>query len=153
MVNPTLSNGLPAFLTPRGGLNSGYMICQYAAASIVSENKVHAHPASVDSIPSSANQEDHVSMGTTAARKCRTIVKNLFTVLAYELMAAVQAIDLRGIADQLSPVHEEIYRLVRTAVPFCEDDHELRVDVAAMNKLIRSGKIEKLVAESLPDFQ
>lgn len=92
-------------------------------------------------------------MGTTAARKCRTIVKNLFTVLAYELMAAVQAIDLRGIADQLSPVHEEIYRLVRTAVPFCEDDHELRVDVAAMNKLIRSGKIEKLVAESLPDFQ
>ena len=77
MVNPALSNGLPAFLTPHGGLNSGYMICQYSAASIVSENKVHAHPASVDSIPSSANQEDHVSMGTTAARKCRTIVKNL----------------------------------------------------------------------------
>ena len=152
MVNPTLSNGLPAFLTPRGGLNSGYMICQYAAASIVSENKVHAHPASVDSIPSSANQEDHVSMGTTAARKCRTIVKNLFTVLAYELMAAVQAIDLRGIQNDLSPVHAEIYRLVREVVPFCEDDHELRVDVTAMNQLIRSGKIEALVAEALPDF-
>ena len=90
MVNPALSNGLPAFLTPHGGLNSGYMICQYSAASIVSENKVHAHPASVDSIPSSANQEDHVSMGTTAARKCRTIVKNLYSVLAFELMAAVQ---------------------------------------------------------------
>ena len=153
MVNPTLSNGLPAFLTPRGGLNSGYMICQYAAASIVSENKVHAHPASVDSIPSSANQEDHVSMGTTAARKCRTIVKNLFTVLAYELMAAVQAIDLRGIQNDLSPVHAEIYRLVREMVPFCEDDHELRVDVAAMNALIRSGRIETLVAEALPDFR
>lgn len=152
MVNPTLSNGLPAFLTPRGGLNSGYMICQYAAASIVSENKVHAHPASVDSIPSSANQEDHVSMGTTAARKCRTIVKNLFTVLAYELMAAVQAIDLRGIQNDLSPVHAEIYRLVREAVPFCEDDHELRVDVTAMNQLIRSGRIEALVARALPDF-
>ena len=153
MVNPTLSNGLPAFLTPHGGLNSGYMICQYAAASIVSENKVHAHPASVDSIPSSANQEDHVSMGTTAARKCRTIVKNLFTVLSFELMAAVQAIDLRGIQKELSPVHEDIYRLVRTVVPFCEDDHELRMDVAAMNELIRSGKIEALVAEALPDFQ
>lgn len=153
MVNPTLSNGLPAFLTPHGGLNSGYMICQYAAASIVSENKVHAHPASVDSIPSSANQEDHVSMGTTAARKCRTIVKNLYTVLAYELMAAVQGIDLRGVADRLSPVHRRIYDLVRSAVPFTEDDHELRVDVAAMNELIRSGKIEKLVADMLPDFR
>ena len=153
MVNPTLSNGLPAFLTPRGGLNSGYMICQYAAASIVSENKVHAHPASVDSIPSSANQEDHVSMGTTAARKCRTIVKNLFTVLAFELMAAVQAVDLRGIQGALSPVHAEIYRLVRSVVPFCEDDHELRVDVSAMNELIRSGKIEALVARMLPEFQ
>ena len=152
MVNPTLSNGLPAFLTPRGGLNSGYMICQYAAASIVSENKVHAHPASVDSIPSSANQEDHVSMGTTAARKCRTIVKNLYSVLAFELMAAVQAIDLRGIADRLSPVHREIYDLVRSVVPFCEDDHELRVDVSAMNELIRSGKIESLTARMLPDF-
>ena len=139
-------------LTPRGGLNSGYMICQYAAASIVSENKVHAHPASVDSIPSSANQEDHVSMGTTAARKCRTIVKNLYSVLAFELMAAVQGIDLRGIAHKLSPVHREIYDLVRSVVPFCEDDHELRVDVAAMNELIRSGKIETLVARSLPEF-
>ena len=153
MVNPTLSNGLPAFLTPRGGLNSGYMICQYAAASIVSENKVHAHPASVDSIPSSANQEDHVSMGTTAARKCRTIVKNLYTVLAYELMAAVQGIDLRGIQNDLSPVHRRVYDLVRSVVPFCEDDHELRVDVTAMNELIRSGKIETLVADMLPDFQ
>src|SRR5699024_3895327 len=66
LVNPALSNGLPAFLTPNGGLNSGYMICQYSAASLVSENKVLSHPASVDSIPSSANQEDHVSMGTTA---------------------------------------------------------------------------------------
>ena len=122
-------------------------------ADHVAENKVHAHPASVDSIPSSANQEDHVSMGTTAARKCRTIVKNLYSVLAFELMAAVQAIDLRGIADQLSPAHTEIYRLVREVVPFCEDDHELRLDVAAMNELIRSGKIEKLVAEALPDFR
>ena len=153
MVNPTLSNGLPAFLTPHGGLNSGYMICQYAAASIVSENKVHAHPASVDSIPSSANQEDHVSMGTTAARKCRTIVNNLYSVLAYELMAAAQAIDLRGISDKISPVHEKVYRLVRSAVPFCEDDHELRVDVAAMNGLIRSGKIEALVSKMLPYFR
>ena len=153
MVNPGLSNGLPAFLTPNGGLNSGYMICQYSAASIVSENKVHAHPASVDSIPSSANQEDHVSMGTTAARKARVIVNNLYSVLAFELMAAVQGIDLRGIASALSPVHEKLYAAVRECVPFCEDDHELRCDVAAMNALIRSGKLEQIARETIPELQ
>ena len=75
LVNPNLS-GLPAFLTPNGGLNSGFMIVQYSAASLVSENKILAHPASVDSIPSSGNQEDHVSMGTIAARKARSIIEN-----------------------------------------------------------------------------
>jgi Histidine ammonia-lyase len=96
MVNPALSNGLPAFLVNHGGLNSGFMIVQYSAASLVSENKVLAHPASVDSIPSSANQEDHVSMGTIAARKARDILDNVRKVLAMEILTSVQAIDLRG---------------------------------------------------------
>ena len=96
LVNPALSNGLPAFLVENGGVNSGFMIVQYSAAALVSENKVLAHPASVDSIPSSANQEDHVSMGTIAARKAREIMMNVRKVLAMEILGACQAIDLRG---------------------------------------------------------
>jgi histidine ammonia-lyase len=95
LVNPALSNGLPAFLTMDGGLNSGLMIAQYTAAALVSENKVLAHPASVDSIPTSANQEDHVSMGTIGARKARTILQNVRRVLAIELLCAAQGLDLR----------------------------------------------------------
>lgn len=150
MVNPTLSNGLPAFLAPNGGINSGYMICQYSAASLVSENKVYAHPASVDSIPSSANQEDHVSMGTTAARTCRMIVENLYSVLAFELMAAVQGVDLRNAS--LSPVLREVYDMVRSKIPFYEVDTELRGDVEAMNQLIRSTQIENTVRKRIPNF-
>ena len=89
MVNPALSNGLTAFLTTQAGVNSGFMIVQYAAASMVSENKVYAHPASVDSIPSSANQEDIVSMGTTAARKAKMILQNTQDVLADELLLSL----------------------------------------------------------------
>lgn len=153
LVNPALSNGLPAFLTPHGGLNSGYMICQYSCASLVSENKVLAHPASVDSIPSSANQEDHVSMGTTAARKSADIVDNTMSVLAFELMGAVQGIDLRGSVENISPVHKAIFDLVREDVAFYDHDREIRCDIEKMNKIIRSGKIEKLVTEMIPDFE
>ncbi len=96
LVNPTLNYGLPGFLIEKGGLNSGFMIVQYAAASLVSENKVLAHPASVDSIPSSANQEDHVSMGTIAARKAMEILDNARKVVSMEILAACQGIDLRG---------------------------------------------------------
>lgn len=151
MVNPTLSNGLPPFLTGNGGVNSGYMICQYSAASIVSENKVYAHPASVDSIPSSANQEDHVSMGTTAARKLRVIVNNVYSVLAFELMAAVQGIDFRKTG--ISPIHEKVYALVRAKVPFTATDHEMREDVEKMNALVRSGSLQKTVTKAIPAFK
>ncbi len=96
LVNPYLNNGLPAFLTPNGGLNSGFMIAQYSAAALVSENKILAHPASVDSIPSSANQEDHVSMGTIAARKAAEILKNVQRVLAIELFAAGRRLSMLG---------------------------------------------------------
>ena len=150
LVNPALSNGLPAFLTPNGGLNSGYMICQYSAASMVSENKVYAHPASVDSIPSSANQEDMVSMGTTAAIKSRLIVENTLSVLGFELMAAVQGLDLRD--KKPSPVHQKIYSLVREGIPFFDKDREIRIDIEFMEKLIRSGKIEELTEEMIPEF-
>ena len=98
LVNPALSNGLPAFLTKDGGLNSGFMVVQYTAAALVSENKSLAHPASVDSIPTSANQEDHVSMGTIACRKAQMIFNNLHKILAIELMCAAQGLDLRTAA-------------------------------------------------------
>lgn len=151
MVNPALSEGLPAFLTRHGGLNSGYMICQYSAASMVSENKVFAHPASVDSIPSSANQEDHVSMGTTAARKSVMIVENTLSVLAFELMAAVQGVDLRG--GEPSPMNKKVYDIVRRDIAYLDKDRELRIDIARINELVRSGEIQECVMEVLTDFK
>ncbi|WP_244834981.1 histidine ammonia-lyase [Clostridium sp. BJN0001] len=151
LVNPALSEGLPAFLTRHGGINSGYMICQYCAASMVSENKVLAHPASVDSIPSSANQEDHVSMGTTAARKSRNIVENALSVLAFELMAAVQGVDLRG--GEISPINKSVYDLVREEVPTLDKDREIRLDITKMNNLVRSELIQKTVMEKCEQFR
>ena len=150
LVNPQLSGGLPAFLVEEGGLNSGMMIIQYAAAALVSENKVLAHPASVDSIPSSANQEDHVSMGAHAARKARTIAGNTLSVLAYELLAAAQALALRG--GQPSPVHAEMMKLIRSRVPFLSRDRELRLDVGAMSALVREDAILDIVEEMVPGF-
>ena len=150
MVNPQLS-GLPAFLVRQGGLNSGMMIVQYSAASMVSENKVYAHPASVDSIPSSANQEDHVSMGATAARKARLIVENTLSVLAMELMCACQGIDLVG--GKPSPVHAAILEHVRRHVPYYDRDREIRLDINAMNSIIRSGDLLRMTKEMIPDFE
>lgn len=120
LVNYQL-NDLPAFLAPSGGLHSGFMIPQYTAASLVSENKVLSHPASVDSIPSSANQEDHVSMGNSAARKLREIVENTRRVLAIEAFAACQAIDFRK-DFTLGQGTKQIYEEIRKAVPFLNED-------------------------------
>jgi len=121
MVNAGLSNGLPPFLVKNPGINSGFMIVQYSAASLVSENKVLSHPASVDSIPSSANQEDHVSMGTIAARKASEVIKNTFYVLAMELMTGLQAIDFRGF-EKLSNPTKDVYDYIRKEVKFVEND-------------------------------
>ena len=140
MVNPQLSNGLPAFLTKEGGLNSGFMIAQYAAASMVSENKVYAHPASVDSIPSSANQEDHVSMGTTAARKARMILDNAQKVLGIELMAAAQALWLWG-ESQLSPATMAVYRRIRQEVPAIEQDIVMYPQLAKMDAMVKHADL------------
>ena len=157
MVNAALSNGLTPFLTTEGGLNSGFMIVQYSAASMVSENKVLAHPASVDSIPSSANQEDFVSMGTTAARKAGTILENTRSVLAFELLTACQAVDIRRRVGThgkgLSPVHEAVYRRVRQEIPFYETDREIWPDIRAIEALLRSGELLDIAEELVPELE
>ena len=124
LVNPQLSGGLPAFLAENGGLHSGFMIAQYAAAALVSENKVLAHPASVDSIPSSANQEDHVSMGTIAARKARDIHYNASRVLVIELISACQAIDMDKSREdkKLGKGTAAAYDVIRAALPYIAED-------------------------------
>ena len=133
-------NDLPPFLVKHGGLNSGFMITQYAAAALVSENKVLAHPASVDPIPSSANQEDHVSMGTIAARKARDIVENATRVLATELMAACQAIDFRE-GFKLGCGTQEAYNIIREEVEFIENDKIMYKELDKCTELIKSGKL------------
>ncbi|HLO04656.1 MAG TPA: histidine ammonia-lyase [Symbiobacteriaceae bacterium] len=143
LVNPALS-GLPAFLTAKGGLHSGLMIVQYSAASLVSENKVWAHPSSVDSIPSSANQEDHVSMGTTGARKARQILKNAQRVLAMELLCAAQALefsDPRGLGNGTAIA----YRLVRERVAALDEDRYLAPEIERLAELVRSGELVRAV--------
>ena len=145
LVNPTLS-GLPAFLVDHGGLNSGFMIVQYSAAALVSENKILAHPASVDSIPSSANQEDHVSMGTIAARKAKEILENVRRVLAMEIMCACQGIDLRG-NKGLGEGTKLAYEEVRKVVPMLIKDRPLYEDINKCEELIINGKITKVYDE------
>lgn len=142
LVNPALS-GLPAFLVEHGGLNSGFMIVQYSAASLVSENKVLAHPASVDSIPSSANQEDHVSMGTIAARKAKEIMENVRRVLTMELMCACQGIDLRG-NKGLGKGTLPVYEALRESVPMLKEDRPLYEDINKCEELI----IDKTIINS-----
>lgn len=149
LVNPALSNGLPAFLTDNGGLNSGFMIVQYAAASMVSENKVLAHPASVDSIPSSANQEDHVSMGTTAARKAARILDNARKVVAIELMTACQALSLRG-EEKLAPATMAAYQTLRKAVPPVREDVILYPYLNAAEALVVSGAVNAAARGACP---
>ncbi len=133
-------NDLPAFLVKHGGLNSGFMITQYAAAALVSENKILAHPASVDSIPSSANQEDHVSMGTIAARKARDIIRNVERVVATEILAACQAIDFRE-DKALGRGTSKAYETVREVVDFIENDVVMYKEIDKVTELIKSGKI------------
>ena len=157
MVNSALSNGLTRFLTTDGGVNSGFMIVQYSAASMVSENKVLAHPASVDSIPSSANQEDFVSMGTTAARKSGDILQNTLSVLALELLTACQAVDIRRRlgthGSGLSPVHEAVFERVRREIPFMEVDREIWPDIRAIESLVRSGELLDIAESIVPGLE
>ena len=155
MVNGTLSNGLTPFLTVDAGVNSGYMIVQYSAASMVSENKVLAHPASVDSIPSSGNQEDFVSMGTTAARKCSWIIQNTLSVIAFELLSACQAVDIRS-NDKgagLSEVLRNVYQFIRKDISFMNSDRELRIDIEKIEEIIRDDELFNLILDKCPKLQ
>jgi histidine ammonia-lyase len=137
LTNANLSNGLPPFIIENSGLNDGFMVAQYTAASLVSENKVLAHPASVDSIPTSANQEDHVSMGTISARKCREILQNVQYVLAIEAICACQGIDFRK--NQPSPRLNSIYKLIRDKVEYLAEDRELYLDFKTVTEMIKRG--------------
>ncbi len=147
MVNGSLS-GLPRFLTNNGGLNSGLMIAQYTAASLVSENKVLAHPASVDSIPTSANQEDHNSMGSIAAQKCRRILRNAQTVLAIELLTACQGIDFHK-PMRCGKGTEAAYHAVRKALSFITHDRIIHDDIQTALALVRTNSVVAAVEKAV----
>lgn len=146
LVNPHLNEGLPPFLTENGGLQSGYMIAQYSAAALVSENKALSHPASVDSIPSSGNQEDHVSMGTIAARKARQIVNQTYFVLAIELLCAAQAADFRDPA-KLGTGTCWLYERLREHIPFVREDRVLADDFRLLADWMREVNVQEALTD------
>jgi histidine ammonia-lyase len=150
LVDPALSR-LPAFLTPKPGLNSGFMIPQVTAAAMVSENKQRAAPASVDSIPTSANQEDHVSMAAHAARRLLPMAENLAQVLGIELLAACQGCDFHAPL-RSSEALERVRALVRSRVPHLEEDRHMAPDMAAAAALVRSGEVVAATGLALPEF-
>jgi len=147
LLDPNLNGGLPAFLAPASGLESGLMLLQYTAAALASENKVLAHPASADSIPTSANQEDHVSMGSIAGRHARMVLEHVERILAIEALCAAQALDLRlamlpGVAagSGVAAAHER----VRAAARHLDADRELGPDLIAATALVQGGSLAEL---------
>jgi len=151
------SNGgvLPMFLTQHGGLESGFMIAHYSAAALASENKVLAHPASADTIPSSANIEDHVSMGATAVRQAEMIMTHTETVVAIELLAATQGIDFRRQDEtgKLGVGTAVAYDLIRQDVPFIAEDCYMAPLIEKVRQLVHKGAIKQSVEAAMPDFQ
>src|SRR5699024_10866320 len=139
LVNNQLNDDLPAFLSPEPGLQSGAMIMQYVAASLVSENKTLAHPASVDSIPSSANQEDHVSMGTIGARHAGEIVENTRRVLAVEAICAKQALAYRGVEKASGKIKAK-WDTLDTIVPNLQEDRAFHKDMNRVNEFLKTNK-------------
>lgn len=139
LIDSTLS-GLPPFLTPEPGLNSGFMIAHVTAAALASENKTLAHPASVDSLPTSANQEDHVSMATFASRKLVQVAANVRHIIAIELLAAAQGIDFHRPLKSSDPL-ERLHRLIRQQVPHFDEDRYFAPDIAAIDQLIGRGAL------------
>src|SRR5205823_14857550 len=137
LVNPALSEGLPPFLAPDAGLNSGFMMPQVTAAALASENKVFAHPASVDSITTSGNKEDYVSMGMTAAIKLKKIVANTTNVIAIEACAAAQALDFLAPLKTSQPL-QKVHAAIRNVSPKLEHDRVMAGDFAKVAELIRS---------------
>jgi len=153
MLTPELSAGLPAMLVESPGLHGGLMSLQYTGAALVSDNKTLAHPDSVDSIPTSANQEDHVSMGANAARHTHEILDNTRTVLAIELLGAAQAVYLRpGGPERLGDGTRAVYEAVRECVPPVIEDRSLAADVAHLEAAIDDGTLERAAADALGDL-
>ena len=150
MINPSLSN-LPAFLVKDSGVNSGFMMAQVTASSLVSENKVLCHPSSIDSLPTSAGQEDHVSMGGYSARKALKVIENVEYVLAIELLAACQAIDLVRPKRTNLPL-ESIHRLVRHSIPPWDADRYMAADIKKSKDLLRDGKLWQLVELFIDEY-
>lgn len=148
LINPQLSEGLEPFLTKHGGVCSGFMIAQYAAASMVSENKIYAHPACVDSIPSSGNQEDHVSMGTTAARTAAMVVDNAQKVIAIELFAASQAIWLRG-EKGLATATQAAYDHIRKKVDPVDRDVVMHFELKKFDEMVKSNELVDIVEQTI----
>ena len=148
LIDTTLS-GLPPFLVEHGGVNSGFMVPQVTAAALASENKALAHPASVDSLPTSANQEDHVSMATFAARRLAEMADNAAGIVAIELLAAAQGIDLRAPLKTSAPL-QEAHALVRSRAGFYDHDRYFAPDIAAMRSLVAAGAFRRLVPGLLP---
>jgi histidine ammonia-lyase len=152
LLTPDLSFGLPSMLAPAAGLNSGLMMSQYTAAALVSDNKTLSHPDSVDSIPSSANQEDHVSMGANAARHTLEIVENVRNIIAIELLCSVQGVDLRPDGpERLGRGTRVAYRLIRELIPFLQHDRALTPDIQALAQLVASKRILEAVQKALVD--
>lgn len=151
MISTQMSE-LPAFLTPNGGLNSGHMIVQVAAASLVSENKVLAHPASVDSIPTSAEKEDHVSMGTIAARKFAQILRNAENVVAMEMLSACQALDMVAPLKPTAAV-KAAHDHIRTKVPFAKEDRIFSKDVEVIKSMMSSNELLKVVQSAVGELE
>ncbi len=145
MLDPHLSE-LPPFLTLHGGVDSGLMVSQYTAAALVSENKVLSHPASVDSIPTSANQEDHVSMGVTAGLKAVEILRNVETVLAIELLCGAAGVEYRRPLRTSAPL-EAVHALIRSEVPPLESDRVLYPDIQKVIGMVRGGRIRSCAGE------
>jgi histidine ammonia-lyase len=144
-------SGLPAFLVKEGGLNSGFMMAQVTAVALASENKSHAHPASVDSIPTSANQEDHVSMATFAARRLHTMIDNVENIVAIELLAAAQGIDFHR-PEKSSGVIEDVMASIRELSPVYEEDRSLSADIRRVSATIDNGEFCQYAESILPSF-
>lgn len=140
LVDPALNNGLPAFLTPQPGLRSGFMLAQYTAASLVSENRASCVPASADSIPTSAGQEDHVSMGATSARRALQILTNAFEVIAIEILAAVQGLDLRAPLEP-APATRAARDAIREISPPLDEDRPLSADISSVAHALEAGAL------------
>jgi histidine ammonia-lyase len=152
MLVDTVESRLPAFLTPEPGLNSGFMIVHVTAAALASENKSLAHPASVDSLPTSANQEDHVSMATFAARRLGPMLHNTGHIIAIELLAAAQELDaLRPLRS--APALEGVMRLVRSISPALAADRSLARDIEALHHLVAAGEVGRATARDVAQLE